>query len=73
MGYLEQKIAAPVYKAENTAVGIRHADHAIPLYPQKLALTSSARGDRWVSIFRSWTKATVLLLLLLLLIDSYLQ
>jgi hypothetical protein len=24
---LERKVAAPVYKTENTAVGIRHADH----------------------------------------------
>jgi hypothetical protein len=27
MSYLEEKVAAPVQKAENTAVGIRHADH----------------------------------------------
>jgi hypothetical protein len=27
---LEEKAAAPVYKAENTAVGIRHADYATP-------------------------------------------
>jgi hypothetical protein len=25
--YLEEKVAAPVYKSENTAVGIRQADH----------------------------------------------
>jgi hypothetical protein len=24
---LDKKVAAPVYKIENTAVGIRHADH----------------------------------------------
>jgi hypothetical protein len=24
---LDRKVAAPVYKTENTAVGIRHADH----------------------------------------------
>jgi hypothetical protein len=24
---LDRKVTAPVYKAENTAVGIRHADH----------------------------------------------
>jgi hypothetical protein len=29
-GYLEEKVAAPVYKVENTAVGIRHADHVAP-------------------------------------------
>jgi hypothetical protein len=25
--YLEEKVAPPVYKSENTAVGIRHGDH----------------------------------------------
>jgi hypothetical protein len=27
---LEEKVAASVWKAENTAVGIRHADHVTP-------------------------------------------
>jgi hypothetical protein len=27
---LERKVAAPVYKIENMAVGIRHADHVAP-------------------------------------------
>jgi hypothetical protein len=27
MSYLKEKIAAPVYKIENTAVGIRHVDY----------------------------------------------
>jgi hypothetical protein len=27
---LDRKVAAPVYKTENTAVGIRHADHVSP-------------------------------------------
>jgi hypothetical protein len=27
---LDRKAAAPVYKTENTAVGIRHADHVAP-------------------------------------------
>jgi hypothetical protein len=27
---LDRKLAAPVYKTENTAVGIRHADHVTP-------------------------------------------
>jgi hypothetical protein len=27
---LDRKVAAPVYKTENTAVGIRHADHVTP-------------------------------------------
>jgi hypothetical protein len=27
---LERKVAAPVQKTENTAIGIRHADHMTP-------------------------------------------
>jgi hypothetical protein len=27
---LDRKVAAPVQKTENTAVGIRHADHVAP-------------------------------------------
>jgi hypothetical protein len=27
---LDRKVAAPVYTTENTAVGIRHADHVAP-------------------------------------------
>jgi hypothetical protein len=27
---LDRKVAAPVYKTQNTAVGIRHADHVAP-------------------------------------------
>jgi hypothetical protein len=27
---LDRKVAAPVYKTENTAVGIRHANHVAP-------------------------------------------
>jgi hypothetical protein len=27
---LDRKVAAPVYKTENKAVGIRHADHVAP-------------------------------------------
>jgi hypothetical protein len=43
---------------EITAVGIRRANHAKPLYPQKLALTSPTRGGR------SRTKATELVMLI---------
>jgi hypothetical protein len=28
----DRKVAAPVYKTENTAVGIRHADHVTPSF-----------------------------------------
>jgi hypothetical protein len=29
----EEKVVAPVYETDNTAVRIRHADHATHLYP----------------------------------------
>ena len=45
-------------------MGIRCADHATPLYPQKLALTSPTGGGRSVGIVRSRTKATGLSLYL---------
>jgi hypothetical protein len=38
--YLEEKVAAPVYKTKNTVVGIRCTDHAKPSIRKKLALTS---------------------------------
>ena len=40
-------------KQSLTAVGTRCADHATPLYPQKLALTSPTGGGRSVGIVRS--------------------
>jgi hypothetical protein len=46
---MEENVAAPVYKTENTAVGIRHADH--------VTLTSPTSGGRSVSVVRSRTKA----------------
>jgi hypothetical protein len=49
---LERKPTAPVQKTENTAVGIRHADHAA-LYGQKLSLTSPTSDGSSVSIVRS--------------------
>jgi hypothetical protein len=49
---LDRKVAAPVQKIENTAVGIRHADQVVPLYPQKLAITSPTKGGRSVGIVR---------------------
>jgi hypothetical protein len=42
------------------AIGIRRADQATPLHPQKLALTSPTSGGSSVGIVRSWTKATEL-------------
>jgi hypothetical protein len=59
---VEEIVAAPVLKSENTAVGIRSADHAAPSIRKKLALTSPINGCRSISIVRSPTKATELLL-----------
>jgi hypothetical protein len=56
---LGKKVAAPVYKAENTAVGIRHADHVAPSIRKKLEITSPTIGVRSVGIVRSRTQATV--------------
>jgi hypothetical protein len=39
---------------------IRRTDHATPLYPRKLAITSPTSGGRSVGIVRSRTKATEL-------------
>jgi hypothetical protein len=52
----DRKVAAPAYKSENTALGIRHADHVAHSNPQKLAITSSTSGGRSVGIVRSWTQ-----------------
>jgi hypothetical protein len=54
---LEEKVAAPIYKAENTAVGIRQADQVAPYIRKKLALTSPTSGSP-VGIVRSRTQAT---------------
>jgi len=45
-------------KQRLTAAGTRCVDHVTPLYPQKLALTSTAGGSRSVGIVRVRTKAT---------------
>jgi hypothetical protein len=66
---LEEKVAAPVYKIEIMAVGIRRADHAKPLDPLKLALTSSTSGGRSVGIVRSRTQSTELLLCSPIVVD----
>jgi hypothetical protein len=52
--YLEEIVAAPVYKAENTAVGSRCTDHPLS------AEVGTNFADEWRSlgIVRSRTKAT---------------
>jgi hypothetical protein len=57
----KEKVAAPVQETENTAVGIRHADHVAPSICKKLALTSPTRGGSSVGIVCSQTKPTELL------------
>jgi hypothetical protein len=54
----KKKVATPIYKTENTAVGIRHADHVAPSIRKRLALTSPTKGGRSVGIVRSRTQAT---------------
>jgi hypothetical protein len=53
---LDRKVAAPVWKIENTAVGIRYADHVAPSIRKKLAITSPTSGVRSVGIVRSRTQ-----------------
>jgi hypothetical protein len=55
-------ISKPHHDLENYdyGPGIHSADHAKPLYPQKLAVTSPTSGGRSVSIVRLRTKATEL-------------
>jgi hypothetical protein len=55
--YLEEIIAAAVYKTENTAVGICCTDH-VTLYPQNLELTSPTSGGRSVDIVHLRPKTT---------------
>jgi hypothetical protein len=55
---LERKVEAPVYKIENTAVRIRHADHVASSIRKKSAITSPTSGSRSVGIVRSRTQTT---------------
>jgi hypothetical protein len=53
---LDKKVAAPVYKTENTAVGIRHADHVAPSIRKNLTITSPTSDGRSVGKVRSRTQ-----------------
>jgi hypothetical protein len=55
---LEENVAAPVYKAENTAVGIRRAEQATSSILKMSTLTSPTSGSRSVGIVRLRTQAT---------------
>jgi hypothetical protein len=50
------KVAAPVYKTENTAARIRHVDHVATSIRKKLAITSPTSGGRSVGIVRPRTQ-----------------
>jgi hypothetical protein len=57
---LDRKVAAPVYKTENTAVGIRHADHVAPSIRKKLQQSlrrqaAVARSVEFARGLRSWS------------------
>jgi hypothetical protein len=56
--YRNYNSVCAVKKTEITAVGICCDDHATPLYPLKLALTSQTSAGRSVGVVRSRTKAT---------------
>jgi hypothetical protein len=53
---LDRKVAAPVYKIENTAVGDPSRWPRGTLNPQKLAITSPTSGGRSFRIVRSRTQ-----------------
>jgi hypothetical protein len=63
--YLWEILATPVWKSEDTTAGIRRADKATNLYPQKLAPISPTSGGSSVGIIRSLTEATELVFLFL--------
>jgi hypothetical protein len=65
--YLKEKVADLVCKTQITAVGIRQAEHATTLYPQKLAITSPTNGGRSVRIVSARTKMPEFLYYLLLI------
>jgi hypothetical protein len=46
--YLEEKVIAPFYKSENTAVRIHHTDHVHPLSTK----VGTKFADKWKSLGR---------------------
>jgi hypothetical protein len=54
---LDRKVAASVYKTENTAVEIRHAYHVTPFIRKRLAITSPTSGSHSVGVVGSRTQA----------------
>jgi hypothetical protein len=55
---LERKCSSSGLETENMAVGICHAGHVTPLYPQEdLTLISPTSGGHFVGIVRSRTQA----------------
>jgi hypothetical protein len=60
---LDRKVAAAVYKTENMAIGIRHADHVATSVRKKLAITSPTSGSHLVGIVRSRTQTMELSLI----------
>jgi hypothetical protein len=61
---LGRNSSGSVLETENTAVGIRHADHVTPSIRKKLSLTSPRSDGRSVGIVHPRTQATELLFIL---------
>jgi hypothetical protein len=57
---LNRKVAASVYKTENTAVGIRHADHVAPSIRKSWQLLRRQAAVAPVGIVCSRTQTTEL-------------
>jgi hypothetical protein len=53
---LDRKVAAPVKKTENTAVGIGHADHVAPSIRKSWQSLRATSGGRSVGIVHSRTQ-----------------
>jgi hypothetical protein len=60
---LDRKVAAPVQKTENTAVGIRHADHVVPSIRKSWQLlrrqAAVARSVYFARSLRPWSLVLV--------------